>query len=123
VITLTTLSLRTLLVAVTELDAALKFYTETLGLPVKFRDGNRYAALDAGGCTLALVTAADHPAPEHGVVPAFKTDDVSAAVRDLAARGAEVLDPPREGPHEVRALLRDPAGNPVSVYGPPAGGR
>jgi lactoylglutathione lyase len=43
------------------LDESVRFYSETPGLPVKFRDGAHFAALDGGPITLALATAVDHP--------------------------------------------------------------
>jgi predicted enzyme related to lactoylglutathione lyase len=110
-------TLRTLLVPCVNLSHGLDFYSGALGLPVRFRDGDRYAALAAGALTLALATPAEHPA--HGeVLMCFKADDVEAAVAGLRAAGARVLDPPRTSDHEVRALLRDPSGVTFSVYGP-----
>jgi hypothetical protein len=41
---------------------------------------------------------------------------VDTAVRDLVAAGAIVERPAHNGPHERRALLRDPDGNPLMVY-------
>ncbi|MEV0702209.1 VOC family protein [Saccharopolyspora sp. NPDC050389] len=111
------LALRTVLIPVADLDAAIDFYTDGLGLEVKFRDGDRYLALDGGACTLALATADEHPAPD-GVAVAFKADDVAEAVRVLVAAGAEVVRPPSRGDHEMRALLHDPAGTALVVYGP-----
>ncbi len=44
-------------------------------------------------------------------------DDVDAAVLELVASGARVLHEAENGPHERRAVLSDPAGNPLAVYG------
>ena len=44
-----------------DLDESIKFYSDTLGMALKFRDGTHFAALDGGGVTLALATAVDHP--------------------------------------------------------------
>ncbi|MCE2391442.1 MAG: VOC family protein, partial [Proteobacteria bacterium] len=46
----------------------------------------------------------------------YKVDDVAAAVERLAAAGAELISGPAEGPHEIRAALRDPAGNVLAIY-------
>jgi catechol 2,3-dioxygenase-like lactoylglutathione lyase family enzyme len=43
-----------------DLDASIDFYSGTLGLPLKFRDGTHFARLDGGSVTLALATNADH---------------------------------------------------------------
>lgn len=99
---------------VQDLDRAVSFYTDALGLSLKFRDADRFAAFDAGGVTIALASGSEAVS----TVPAvsYKVADVEAAVASLVASGAEIETPPQEGPHEVRAVLRDPAGNPLVVY-------
>lgn len=98
-----------------DLQAALAFYGDALGLPVKFADGDRYAALDGGGATFALAGAAEDVT---GGRPAasFRVPDVAAAVQRLVGAGATVVRPPEEGPHEIRAVLDDPWGNPLVLY-------
>ncbi|MEZ0076854.1 VOC family protein [Planotetraspora sp. GP83] len=103
------------LIPVDDLDKAVAFYSDGLGLPVKFRDGDRFAALDGGGVTVALV------GPEEQVsgtttAPSYKVADVAAAVQDLTETGAVVVREPEAGPHEVRAVLRDPSGNVFILY-------
>ncbi|GAB2807994.1 VOC family protein [Actinocorallia aurea] len=97
-----------------DLAAAVAFYRDGLGLTVKFADGDRFAALDGGGTTFALVGAEEDLAG--AVAASFKVEDVPATVARLTSAGAELVRGPEEGPHEVRALLRDPAGNPFVVY-------
>ena len=72
-----------------DVDAAVAFYGEVLGLPVKFQDGSRYAALDAGGVSIGIL------GPEEDVA------------------GAAVVRAPETGPHEIRAVVTDPWGNPI----------
>ena len=102
---------------VADVDAAVRFYADTFGLATKFVDGDRYAALDAGGTTLALAGPAEDVT---GGVPAasFKVPDVAAALPPLVQGGGSVVREPEQGPHEVRAVARDPWGNTVVVYGP-----
>ncbi|MDH2425229.1 VOC family protein [Sphaerisporangium sp. TRM90804] len=105
------------LIPVGDMDEAIAFYAETLGLAVKFRDGDRYAALDGGGTTVALVAEAEQVA---GAVtaPSYKVGDMTSALADLTAAGAEVVSGPEDGPHEVRTVLRDPSGNVLVLYAP-----
>jgi predicted enzyme related to lactoylglutathione lyase len=102
---------------VPDVAAAVAFYRDALGLAVKFQDGSRYAALDGGGVTFAIAAAEESVA---GPLPAasFKVTDLHAALERLTAAGATVVTPATEGPHEVRAALRDPAGNPFVLYAP-----
>ncbi|MBB5435101.1 VOC family protein [Nocardiopsis composta] len=101
----------------TDMAASVAFYRDGLGLPVRFTDGDRFAALDGGGITLALAAGAEEVT---GGVPAasVRVPDVGAAVAELTGRGAPLLRPAETGPHEVRAVVGDPAGNPVVLYSP-----
>ncbi|GAA3444990.1 VOC family protein [Planomonospora venezuelensis] len=103
------------LVPVDDLEAAIAFYSGALGLAVRFRDGDRFAALDGGGATVALVSAAEQVAGA-ATAPSYKVGDVALAVRELAGAGAEVVREPETGPHEIRAVLRDPSGNAFVLY-------
>lgn len=107
--------LRSILLPVSDLEKSLGFYRDGLGLAVRMRDRDLYAELDAGSAKLALATPADHPVPER-VLPVFRSEDVSEAVARLLATGATVLSGPIEGMHEIRAVLRDPSGNPFVIY-------
>ena len=59
---------RMILLGTEDLDESIRFYTETLGMPLKFRDGGHFAAIDGGSVTIALATALDHPMPGKVVV-------------------------------------------------------
>ncbi len=102
---------RLLLYPVADIDTALPFFTEGLGLPVKFRDGSRYCALDAGALTLALVAGEERLVDQPAL--AFKVDegdDIAAAMARLVGAGAGVTLPAAQGPHETRAVLETPEG-------------
>jgi predicted enzyme related to lactoylglutathione lyase len=97
-----------------DVTAAVRFYRDALGLTVKFQDGDRFAALDGGGTTFAIAGPEEQIVREPAV--SFKVDDVAAMTDTLTAAGAELVRGPEEGPHEIRAVLRDPAGNPFVLY-------
>ena len=101
---------------VEDLEAAARCYRDGLGLKPKFRDGDRFCAFDAGGVTIAL--AAGDEAIAEQIVVSYKVDDADAALVEPEAAGAVVLQPLHDGPHERRALLKDPAGNSFVVYAP-----
>jgi catechol 2,3-dioxygenase-like lactoylglutathione lyase family enzyme len=98
-----------------DVDEAVRFYRDALGLNVKFQDGNRFAALDGGGTTFALAGPGEDVTGGEPAV-SFKVDDVAAMTEKLTAAGASLVRGPEEGPHEVRAVLRDPSGNPFILY-------
>ncbi|MEV4184754.1 VOC family protein [Streptosporangium canum] len=104
-----------ILIPVDDLDKAIALYSGALGLAVRFRDGDRFAALDGGGATVALVAAGERVTGD-ATAPSYKVGDVAAAVRELTGAGAEVVREPETGPHEIRAVLRDPSGNVFVLY-------
>ena len=117
---LTTLDYTVLVVD--DLDAAVAFYTEALGLPLGHRSGP-YAQLHTGSCRLALyersamaetlgVADTDVAAFEIG----FKVDDVDRAYTELIDRGATPAVPPTDRPWGQRtAYVRDPDGHLVEL--------
>ncbi|GFG71594.1 hypothetical protein MSEN_33140 [Mycolicibacter senuensis] len=109
--------IRMIVLSTDDLDESIKFYSETLGMPLKFRDGTHFAALDGGSVTLALATAVDHPI--HGqVVVGIKTDDVDGAAKAIEASGGGIVKGPYDDAHERRAVVYDNKGNGLVFYKP-----
>ena len=100
-----------------DLDDSIRFYSETLGIALKFRDGAHFAALDSGPVTLALATAVDHPIPGQ-VVVGIKTADVDAAAKAIEASGGGIVKGPYDDAHERCAVVYDNKGNGVVFYKP-----
>lgn len=101
---------------VDDLDAALAFYTDVLGLTVRTDRpelGIDGAWLDAGGQQLHLIVA---PVPGGlGQHFAIRVDDLDAAVAELRGRGIGIGDPSPVGTGR-QAFLSDPAGNLVELH-------
>ena len=97
----------------TDMEAAVRFYTDVLGLSLKFRDGDRWVAFDVGGTTMAL----EGGPPQAGATVSLRVEGLSDFVDQLKAGGASV-GPIQTGPHERRAELIDPAGNTLILYEP-----
>lgn len=102
---------------VADVAAATAFYGAVFGFAAKFSDGDRYAALDAGGATLALAGPAEDITGGKAAA-AVKVADVDAAIRALTEAGGSLVRAPERGPHETRAVAADPWGNLVIVYCP-----
>jgi glyoxylase I family protein len=100
---------------VDDVDAALAFYTGTLGL-IQRQDrpdfGIPGAWLDAGSQQVHLIGAS--PPPAKGQHFAFQVEDLDGVVSELRAEGIEVSDPVPVGPNR-QAFLSDPAGNQVEL--------
>src|ERR1700740_1804159 len=98
-----------------DLDESIRFFSETLGMPLKFRDGAHFAALDGGSVTLALATAVDHPLPGT-VVVGIKTADVDAAAKAIEESGGAIVKGPYDDAHERRVVVYDNKGNGLVFY-------
>jgi methylmalonyl-CoA/ethylmalonyl-CoA epimerase len=118
-------------IAVPSLESALPLYTETLGLrahPVReLADQKlRVAFLESGATRVELVEPLDpgsgigrflaergRPTLHH---VCFVADDLAATLRDLAARGVELIDQvPRRGAEGDVAFLHPRAGDGVLI--------
>ena len=106
---------------VDDVDAALAFYVDALGLTVRqdrpaFSFGGAW--LDAGGQQVHLIEAA--PPPDQGQHFALAVEDLTAVVAELRRRGLQVSDPKPVG-GSLQSFLADPAGNRVELHQPQRG--
>ncbi len=111
---------------VEDLDRALPFYTEVLGLELGHRSG-AFAQLRTGATRVALyerdamgatlgreLRAPDPDAP--GFELGFKVDDCDAVYRELVGRGAAAIAPPTTRAWGQRtAYVADPDGHLVEL--------
>lgn len=68
-----------LCLTVEDMDAAIAFYRDRLGLELKFREGRRRAEFDAGkGTSIALSSAGENGPGALGPVAASRTDGADA---------------------------------------------
>lgn len=108
---------RMIILSTDNLEESVKFYTETLGFGLKFRDGDHFAALDGGSVTIALATSIDHPIPGQ-VVVGVKTPDVDAAAKAVEDAGGGIVKAAYNDAHERRAVVYDTQGNGLVFYSP-----
>ena len=101
---------------VADMNAAVEFYESVLGLRLKFRDGDNWAAFDVAGLTLALEGGAE-PDNGGGATVSLRVDGLDELVSQLQDRGA-IVGEIVTGPHERRADLTDPSGNHLVLYEP-----
>jgi predicted enzyme related to lactoylglutathione lyase len=115
-------------VPVSDVEAAVRFYGETLGLSLKARredlPENREAEFEAGGGTLFVYESVGAGKSRH-TVAAFRVDDIDAATSSLRERGVvfEEYDLPdlktEDGIATVAdiraAWCRDPDGNIIAI--------
>ena len=110
--------------ATDDLDAAKKFYGETLGLDVEvWAEGNLLALHLAGGCDTLVYHKPDFTPATYTILN-FQVDDIDSAVAELTERGVtfERYDGFDQDEHGIArgngpdiAWFKDPAGNILSV--------
>jgi len=109
----------TLMVA--DLDRAIRFYTETLGLELTERYGGHWAAVRAPGLTIGLhpggAPAPQPTAPDGPASPTIglEVEDLAAAAATLTARGVRVTR--RGDGAEALAFFSDPDGHGLYLRG------
>jgi catechol 2,3-dioxygenase-like lactoylglutathione lyase family enzyme len=134
-----TISLQYTNITVNDVDEALAFYRDALGLEVRndvANGGFRWVTLgspDQPG--LEIVLSEPHAGRSQadgdilqelltkGVLPmlVFRTDDLDATFEKVRASGAEVLQEPIDQPWGPRdSAFRDPSGNTVRISQAPA---
>lgn len=114
---------------VDDLDAAVGFYRELLGLEEERRPSPVFAMLYRGDLRLLLsVPGEPHVLPD-GTLPkpgghnriSLRVDDLTAAVQVLHRRGARFRTEIVTSVGVDTVLLEDPAGNPVELFQPRRG--
>jgi catechol 2,3-dioxygenase-like lactoylglutathione lyase family enzyme len=111
-------------VFVTDWERALRFYTETLGMPLAFRsDETGWAQLATGAGQLSLERVEPSDGDGMALVGRFigvslQVQNLHGTYKTLLERGVEFDGPPEEQPWGgVLAHLRDPDGNVLTLLG------
>ena len=99
-----------------DMDRAVAFYTETLGLRLTFRAGDHWAGIDAGdGLQLGLHPAGERtaaPGANGGVTVGFAVDEpIEDVVSTLQERGVAFRGPVEDEGQLRLAFFTDPDGN------------
>ncbi|MGI8780226.1 MAG: VOC family protein [Solirubrobacteraceae bacterium] len=119
---------------VDDVQAAIEFYRDCLGFHVETAPGPGFAMLSSGELRLLLNVpdgggGAGQAMPD-GSLPAaggwnrfqLAVDDLAATVERLTAAGARFRDEIVIGKGGKQILAEDPAGNPIELFEPVAGG-
>jgi catechol 2,3-dioxygenase-like lactoylglutathione lyase family enzyme len=114
---------------VSDVDAALPFYTDALGFTIEMHPAPGFAALSrgelrlllnrpgAGGAGQAMPTGED-PAPGGWNRFQIEVDDIEAVAERLREGGARFRNEIVTGNGGRQVLVEDPSGNPVEIFQP-----
>jgi predicted enzyme related to lactoylglutathione lyase len=102
-----------LTIMVSDFGRAVQFYTDALGLTLKFRAGDEWAEIEGPGVSIGL-----HPAMGHaptggggGMSLGFQVPDIEAAMNTLKQRGIEFPSGWRQSGQLRLADFTDPDGS------------
>jgi catechol 2,3-dioxygenase-like lactoylglutathione lyase family enzyme len=99
---------------VPDMDDAVRFYTETLGLRLKTRYGNEFAVVEAPGLTIGLHPQPTAQSPQaHSMSIGLGVESLEAAMKQLSARGVGFIGAIREDPPIRIAYFAGPGGTPL----------
>jgi predicted enzyme related to lactoylglutathione lyase len=102
---------------VRDMDRAVAFYGESLGLPMRMRHGDDWAEFDSGGARIGLHGAGEHEGEiPHGGTAVFVVEDLDLVKAALSERGVTFEEHLGEVPGYARyASFADPDGNSMQV--------
>jgi catechol 2,3-dioxygenase-like lactoylglutathione lyase family enzyme len=114
---------------VDDVDAAIAFYTTTLGFKVDMHPAPGFARISRGDLRLLLnrpgaggsgqsTPSGQHPAPGGWNRIQIEVDDVAAAVERLKRAGSRFRNDIVVGNGGKQVLIEDPSGNPVELFQP-----
>lgn len=107
-------SLVRVVVSVTDLERALEFYRDLLGLPATVVPG--FATLPLGDGTDVFLHERPSAPSDSGVAPSFGVGDLDDLCSRWAAAGGTIVDPPASQPWGERmAVVRDADGHLVCL--------
>ena len=111
---------------VSDVDVAVKFYTNILGFELVEKWGPPFAMVKRGDLTLWLSgpgSSASRPLPDGSKpVPGgwnrlvLETDDLASLVAKLTQFGAQFRSEIVSGPGGKQVLVNDPSGNPIELF-------
>ena len=112
---------------VQDLDRAVAFYRDTLGLRFLFQAPPKMAFFDCGGIRLMLGVPEDIEFDHPASILYYKVDDIHAAHAALRDKGANFRSEPhlvaKMPDHELwMAFLKDSEGNTLALMGEVRGG-
>jgi predicted enzyme related to lactoylglutathione lyase len=105
---------------VTDMQRAVTFYGDTLGLPVTQHDDD-WSEVDANGLRIGLNgSEPESPADDGGALVAFQPDgELEPEVERLKNAGVTFSDQISEHPWGRIVPFKDPDGNDLQLYAPP----
>jgi len=101
---------------VADMERAVRFYRDALGLKLKFQDGAKWAQFDGVNANFSLSSPEESAGDGHGAIIVFEVEDIDAAARRIEEGGGAIISRRDMGAHGCTLAFRDPAGNTVQLF-------
>ena len=110
------------ILAVKDLDTSIKFYNETLGMPIK-NERRNWVDLGTTGAMLSLHTAsitAPHTGTsiDNGVLIGLTVGDLNSAIEELKSKNVKIYRDIQEREAGKNAIVLDPDDYMISLFEP-----
>ena len=92
------------------------FYSQTLGMPVRFQDGSRWCQLDGGRVDLALSSAEEASPCPKGTVSVYEVIGLDEAMARATEAGGRILSRRDMGGHGGVVTCQDTEGNHFQLF-------
>jgi predicted enzyme related to lactoylglutathione lyase len=99
-----------------DMERAVGFYRDALGLDLVFQDGTKWTQFKAGGVNFAVASEEEAPDSAFGATVVFEVDDIVVMSASIVSAGGELLGERDMGDHGKTLTFRDPDGNLVQLY-------
>jgi lactoylglutathione lyase len=98
------------------MERSVKFYKETLGLPIKTKSKD-WTEFFGSGTVLALHPAKKKSAikPAAAMLVGFEVSDLDSSVKKLKEKKVKFYKKPKQEPFGKHAIIQDPDGHLVSI--------
>jgi predicted enzyme related to lactoylglutathione lyase len=103
------------------MDLMCAFYEEALGLPLAFRDRDKWSQFKAAPVPFALSSLSEAAPAAHGSVVVFGTAEIAAFAERIERLGGRHLKSRDMGSHGSVAMFADPENNLFQLHVRPCG--
>jgi predicted enzyme related to lactoylglutathione lyase len=104
----------------TDIARSSDFYKQVFGWNIRKRGNGTTAFDDTTGEVSGAWVLGRPPAAKPGLLVYLMVDSVATILEAVVANGGEIVQPIGADAPEITARFRDPAGNVIGLYQPPA---